>query len=228
MTRLILAAAGALLLVSQDAPSPTPSPPPPAELVGRVELKSANGEVAPAAGAVVWLPGTPQIAVARPSLTSREKRFVPHVLAIPRGATVVFPNVDRIYHNVFSVTPGHAFDLGLYRKGASRSLRFDKPGLVSVYCNIHPDMAAYLMVLDAAFGVSGEDGRYRIGGLPAGRRTVRLWNERGGEREEVVELAAGQRRTLDFQLDASKYRRIQHKNKYGKDYPPVTRDDDRY
>jgi hypothetical protein len=150
------------------------------------------------------------------------------VLAIPRGATVVFPNVDRIYHNVFSVTPGHAFDLGLYRKGASRSLRFDKPGLVSVYCNIHPDMAAYLMVLDAAFGVSGEDGRYRIGGLPAGRRTVRLWNERGGEREEVVELAAGQRRTLDFQLDASKYRRIQHKNKYGKDYPPVTRDDDRY
>jgi hypothetical protein len=90
-------------------------------------------------------------------------------------------------------------------------------------------MAAYLMVLDdAAFDVAGEDGRYRIGGLPAGRHTVRLWNERGGEREQAVELSAGARRTLDFQLDASKYRRIQHKNKYGKDYPPVARDDDRY
>lgn len=197
--------------------------------MGRVELKGANGEVGPAAGSVVWLPGTPGSAPSRPTLTSRDKRFVPHVVAVASGATVVFPNVDRIYHNVFSVTPGHAFDLGLYRKGAARSLRFEKPGLVSVYCNIHPDMAAYMMVLqDAAFAVTDDDGRYRIGALPPGRRPVRLWNERGGEREQTVDLAAGARRTLDFVLDASKYRRIQHKNKYGKDYPPVTRDVDRY
>jgi plastocyanin len=229
MLRAALAAAVGLLLTAQTVPGPTPSPPPPAELVGRVELKNAKGELAPAPGSIVWLPGTPASGSARPTLTSRDKRFEPHVLAVTRGTTVSFPNVDRIYHNVFSLTPGHAFDLGLYRKGASRTFRFEKPGLVSVYCNIHPDMAAYLMVLeDAAFGMTGEDGRYRIGGLPAGRWTVRLWNERGGEREERVALAPGARQTLDLVLDASKYRRIQHKNKYGKDYPPVTRDDDRY
>lgn len=233
MHRVVLA--GILLLVAQAPPAPSPSPtpeptpPPPAELTGRITIKGADDRVAPTAGTVVWVVGVAPSGGARPTMTSQEKRFVPHVLAVSRGSAVTFPNVDRIFHNVFSLSSGNAFDLGLYRKGASRSARLDKPGIVSVYCNIHPDMAGFIMVLDeAAFGVTGEDGRYRIGSLPAGRRTVRLWNERGGEREFTVELVAGARRNLDVELDGSRYRRVQHKNKFGKNYPPVTRDDDRY
>lgn len=227
--------AGVLFLVAQappasgPSPTPQPTPPPPAELAGRILLKGTDGRVVPALGTVVWVVGVAPHDGARPTMTSREKRFVPHVLAVSRGYAVRFPNVDRIFHNVFSLSSGNAFDLGLYRKGASRTARFEKPGLVSVYCNIHPDMAGFIMVLDeAAFAVTGEDGRYRIGSLPAGRRTVRLWNERGGEREFTVELAAGGRRALDAELDGTRYRRVQHKNKFGRSYPPVTRDDDRY
>jgi plastocyanin len=244
MSRVVLAGAvAALLLGLQELPGPSPSPdeeatpgpgprptpPPPAELTGLVEVKGADGALRPGAGTVVWVPGAPATAAARPTMTSKDKRFEPHVLAVSRGTSVVFPNVDKIFHNVFSLSQGNAFDLGLYRKGASRATRFDTPGLVSVYCNIHPDMAGFVMVLDgAAFAVAGEDGRYRIAGIPAGRRSVRVWHERGGEREVAADFVAGGRRTLDFQLDATRYRRIQHKNKYGKDYPPVTRDDDRY
>jgi hypothetical protein len=242
MSRAVLASAvAALMLGLQEVPVPTSpsaeprsspgssSTPPPAELAGLIQIKGADGVVRPAETTVVWIPGVRPKDPPRPTMTSREKRFEPHVLAVSRGSSVLFPNVDRIYHNVFSLSAGNAFDLGLYRKGASRSARFDTPGLVSVYCNIHPDMAGYIMVLeDAAFAVAGEDGRYVIGSIPPGRRNVRLWNERGGEREIPVEFVPGGRRTLDVELDATRYRRIQHKNKYGRDYPPVTRDDDRY
>lgn len=214
-----------------SVPAPeAPSPPPPAELVGRIELKDPEGRVGPAENTVVWVPDLPGLPITRPlTMTSREKRFEPHVLAVPRGTTVTFPNVDRIYHNVFSRTPGSEFDLGLYRKGASRTTRFVQPGLVRVYCNIHPDMAGLVMVVDStAFAVTGVDGAYRIQGLPPGRRRVRVWDERGGEQQLTVDLVAGGRSRADATLDGSQYRRRPHKNKFGKDYPPVTRDADRY
>jgi hypothetical protein len=162
-------------------------------------------------------------------MSSSQKRFTPHVIAVARGATVTFPNVDKVFHNVFSRTAGSEFDLGLYRNGASRSVRFAKPGLVRVYCNIHPDMAGYVRVLeDAAFTTTDETGSFRLARLPPGRRTVLVWHERGGEKQFPVELEAGRRRTLNLVLDGSGYRRFQHKNKFGREYPPVTRDVDRY
>ena len=162
-------------------------------------------------------------------MSSSQKRFTPHVIAVAQGALVTFPNVDKVFHNVFSRTAGSEFDLGLYRNGASRSVRFHKPGLVRVYCNIHPDMAGYVRVLDdAAFTTADETGAFRLAGLPPGRRTVQVWSERGGEKQFPVELQAGRRQTLNMVLDGSGYRRFQHKNKFGREYPPVTKDVDRY
>jgi hypothetical protein len=222
----------ALAAVTPQAPHPsaTPAPAPPAELVGKVELVGADGGKTPAAGSVVWVPGLPRARPGpTPTMSSSQKRFTPHVIAVGQGATVTFPNVDKVFHNVFSRTAGSEFDLGLYRNGASRSVRFNKPGLVRVYCNIHPDMAGYVRVLDdAAFTTTDETGTFRLAGLPPGHRTVQVWNERGGEKQFPVDLESGRRRTLNMVLDGSGYRRVPHKNKFGRDYPPVTRDVDRY
>jgi hypothetical protein len=160
---------------------------------------------------------------------SQDKRFQPHVLGVEAGTRVTFPNVDKVYHNVFSVSAGNPFDLGLYRRGAARSVVLRSPGLVRIYCNIHPDMAAYVMVLDGvAFAVAGLDGSFRVPGIPPGRHAVRIWNERGGERETALDFTPGRTREFSLTLDASNYRQLPHKNKHGDNYPPVTRDDDRY
>jgi plastocyanin len=201
-----------------------------ADVSGRVELRGKDGVSQPAVGAVVWVPGVAWSPPAgAPTLASKEKRFDPHVVVVPRRSTVVFPNLDKIFHNVFSRTPGNEFDLGLYRAGKSREFQFTAPGLVRIYCNIHSEMAAYVMVLDgAAFAVADEQGRFRIGGLPEGRREVRVWHEKAGETSATVEVGAGRTANLDLVLDASAYRDEPHKNKYGEDYPPATHDADRY
>jgi plastocyanin len=202
-----------------------------AEVAGRVELRGGAKAPEPAAGAVIWVPGVSPAAppAGAPTLASKDKRFNPHVVVVPRRSTVVFPNLDKIFHNVFSRTPGNEFDLGLYRGGKSREFQFAAPGLVRIYCNIHSEMAAYVLVLDgAAFAVADADGRYRIAGVPEGRREVRVWHERAGETSATVDVTAGRMATLDLALDASAYREQPHKNKYGEDYPPATPDADRY
>jgi plastocyanin len=210
--------------------TPVPTPPPPAELSGRIDLREKDGRVVAGAGAVVWVEGArPAATGPAPTITSRDKRFTPHVVAVDKGTTITFPNVDRIFHNVFSRTPGSEFDLGLYRRGARRTFRMSRPGLVRVYCNIHPEMAAFVMVLDgAAFAVAGDDGSFQVRGIPPGRRVVRVWSERGGEKEAAMVFRAGGHHRFDAQLDTSGYRPLRHKNKHGQDYPPVTRDVDRY
>ena len=204
----------------------------PGELSGRITLVGPASGVTPAVDAVVWLPGVRAVGARPPSragITQHEKRFDPHVLAVAKGTIVAFPNLDRIYHNVFSLTPGSEFDLGLYRGGSSREVKLETPGLVRVYCNIHSQMAAYVMVIDGtAFAVTDAAGRYRIPGVPAGRHVVRVWHERGGGKEAPLEVAAGEPATFDAKLDASGYREQPHKNKQGRDYPPAGSDVDRY
>jgi plastocyanin len=200
-----------------------------AELGGRVDLRAKDGSLAPAAGAVLWIPDVPAAAppAGAPRLASKDKRFDPHVVAVPRRSSVIFPNLDKIFHNVFSRSPGNEFDLGLYRGGKSRTFEFAAPGLVRIYCNIHSEMAAYVMVLDgAAFAITDESGRYRIAGLPEGRREVRVWHERAGESSASVVITGAT--VHDIVVDASAYREQPHKNKYGEDYPPATLDADRY
>jgi len=201
-----------------------------AEVAGRVELRGKDGTLTPAAGAVLWIPGVaaPAPSAAAPVMASKDKRFEPHVVAVPRRSTVVFPNLDKIFHNVFSRSGGNEFDLGLYRGGKSKDYQFASPGLVRIYCNIHSEMAAYVMVLDgAAYAVADEAGRFRIAGLPDGRRDVHVWHERAGESTAPVDLS-GRPAALELVLDASGYREQPHKNKYGEDYPPATHDADRY
>lgn len=180
---------------------------------------------------MVWIPGLTVSAPAATanSVTSKDKRFDPRILAVPKGTTVKFPNVDSIYHNAFSLSPGNAFDMGLYRKGASRDVVLKNPGIVRVYCNIHPDMAASVVVVDGnAFAVVQADGSYRIDGIPPGRHEVHIWSDVAGE--QVVTLAFEADRTTAWspELDATKYQRVAHTNKHGKAYPKASNDADRY
>jgi hypothetical protein len=106
--------------------------------------------------------------------------FVPHVLVVRVGTAVEFPNNDKVFHNVFSFRDGKKFDLGMYPKGMSKRLVFDKPGLARLFCNIHPNMAAYVMAVDTPyFAVSDEQGSFTIAGVPAGTYTYHAWRPGG-------------------------------------------------
>jgi hypothetical protein len=116
---------------------------------------------------------------------------VPHVLAVTVGTTVDFPNSDRVYHNVFSLSSTKRFDLGRYAAGRSRSVRFDRPGIVRVFCEIHSHMSAFILVFNHRyFAVTGADGRYQIARVPPGRYTLVAWNE--GSIRESRPVAIGE------------------------------------
>ncbi|MEO5989302.1 MAG: carboxypeptidase regulatory-like domain-containing protein [Candidatus Eisenbacteria bacterium] len=122
-------------------------------------------------------------------LAQRDQSFVPRVMSVAVGTEVDFPNQDPIYHNVFSVSPPARFDLGKYPRGQSRCVRMAKPGLVKVFCDIHADMAAFVMVLpNRAFSRPSEDGAFRLPELPAGHYTMKWWHPdfTGGKREITV------------------------------------------
>ncbi len=133
----------------------------------------------PAKDTVVWLDAP--LSAARPDtrravLDQRNLSFTPHVLAVRVGTTVDFPNNDRVFHNVFSFRDGKRFDLGMYPVGALLRVTFDQPGLSRIFCNIHPNMAAYVMTIDSPyFAVADEAGAFTIAALPAGRYTYHAW-----------------------------------------------------
>ncbi len=105
--------------------------------------------------------------------------FIPHVLVIQAGTTVEFPNNDPISHNVFSISEAKRFNLGLYRRGEGRQMKFDKPGVVELLCNVHLEMSAYIIVVkNPYFARTGPDGAFRIPDVPAGRYRVRVWHEK--------------------------------------------------
>ena len=111
-------------------------------------------------------------------MDQRNETFVPHVLAVTVGTTVDFPNNDRTYHNVFSLSREKRFDLGRYAAGASKAVRFDRPGVVRVFCDIHSHMNAFVLVFTHRyFAVTDDEGRYRIDGVPSGAYSVVAWYE---------------------------------------------------
>jgi hypothetical protein len=125
------------------------------------------------------------------------------VLAVAVGTTVDFPNSDPMLHNVSSASPAKKFDLGMYDRGETRSVTFDKPGVVRIGCNVHPKMEAFVVVHANPFtAVTDAQGAYTVQGVPAGSWQVRVWHERLGERQVPVVVRDGQVQPLDVTLDA--------------------------
>jgi len=140
------------------------------------------------------------------SMAQRGERFVPHILPVLRGAVVQFPNEDNVYHNVFSLSSaaapnGKGFDLGRYPKGSSKAWTFDVPGTVQVFCHIHSDMSAFVLVLpNPYFASPADDHHYAIEDVPEGDYNILGWHERSKLVVKRVHVAAGQTTTVDFNI----------------------------
>lgn len=191
-------------------------------IAGRIVILEKDNKPTPDLGdAVLYVegagPAAPPVTV---DITISDKVYAPHVVVVPAGSTVRFPNHDPFNHNVFSTSEGNAFDLGLYGRGESRSHTFAAPGLARVYCNIHPRMVAYVMVMANRFYTQpGADGSFAIDGVPPGRKRLRVWHERIPTEVVKEVLAAGAGPELQIALNARGYRWQPHRNKYGRNYP---------
>jgi plastocyanin len=154
---------------------------------------TARAGIHPQANAVVWLeaPNAPPARPDRtPVLDQRNLVFAPHVLAVRIGTKVELPNHDRVFHNVFSYHDGKRFDLGLYPVGASKQVAFDKPGLSRIFCNIHPNMAAYVLVVDSPyFAVTDATGAFTIGSVPPGVYAYHAWRAGGPDIDGTATLS---------------------------------------
>src|SRR3954451_11136783 len=181
-------------------------------------------------GVAVWL-STPEKTGARAPkkralMEQKDKKFIPHVLVIETGTTVDFPNLDPIFHNAFSNFNGQIFDLVLYPPGSSQSVRFRRPGIVRVFCNIHPSMSAVIAVVDSSyFTTTEEDGSFSIPDVPAGAYRVHFFHERATPENlerltTSVSVSAGISKLQPVSISETGYLPIAHKNKYGRDYPP--------
>jgi plastocyanin len=194
-----------------------------AEVTGRVTMLEREDQPGEDVGqAVVWLSGPP--AEARPPIKSEigtsKKEFSPHVLVVPVGSTVSFPNYDPFNHNVFSLSEESPFDLGLYGRGEVRSVRFDRPGLVRVYCNVHAQMSALVLVRDTPWYTQpGSDGTFTLAPVPPGSYTLHAWHERTPEITRSLEVQAGGAEPLAVELDARGFQFKPHLNKHGQPYP---------
>lgn len=183
---------------------------------------------------VVWLRALdPSVKAAeppptnRPKLTQHNKSFEPHLLVVQVGSVVDFPNRDPFFHNVFSMFEGKRFDLGLYEAGATHSVRFDRVGISFLFCNIHPEMSAVVVVVDTPyFGISDRSGRVSIPNVPNGRYEVHYWAERGLSEAlrhlvKVVTISTSNRTLDSVQIAENPKFTLAHKNKYGQDYVPA-------
>jgi plastocyanin len=171
-------------------------------------------------GVIVALEGLPRGEGPRPTTTLRQqgKRFTPPLAVVVRGDTVTFPNEDSIFHNVFSLSAAARFDLGLYRSGATKEVVFEKVGVVDVYCNIHPEMAAKIVVVDSPqFVVTRADGRFRLDRLPPGRWTLAVTHPSGAVERRAVEVTSGGTAAVTVELRERPTRR-RHLRKDGSAY----------
>lgn len=194
-----------------------------ATLNGKVMFLNKRGQQPVVSETLVWLEPVGKSwkkPAAAFTMVTRSKTFLPHIIAVPAGSTVAFPNEDPIAHNLFSLTPGNTFDLGLYRRGAGKAHKFQIPGAVSVYCNVHPNMSAIVHVMSTPFyGFTDAQGNYSFE-VPVGKYRVTAWNEQGGSASSDLEVktAGGVTAAALLTIDGRSFRMSQHKNKFGQTY----------
>jgi plastocyanin len=142
--------------------------------------------------AVVTLEGEKKAApMAKAVVDQRDKTFLPHVSVVTRGTTVQFPNNDTVFHNVFAYFNAKKFDLGMYPRGATKRVTFDKPGLVALLCNVHSEMSAYIVVVDTPYyAVTDRQGHFRIQNVAPGTYSLRVWHESGASLTQPLTVKA--------------------------------------
>jgi plastocyanin len=196
------------------------------------ERKSHNS--ATVENVVVWLTPLKPVTTMSPSpprqpvyrLVQKDKMFSPHLLVVPTGTSVQFPNEDPFFHNVFSLFNGKRFDLGLYESGTTRSVRFDREGVSYIFCNIHPEMGAVILALSTPYyGISTKDGIVSIHNVPAGSYRLNVWGENGQPAdqaavEQIVQVSSEPVRLGNIALQTTADALARHKNKFGEDYTP--------
>ena len=207
---------------------------------GRVEIIDAQGNTRPGKfpATVVWLtptgatgevtPALPPTPSASLRLVQKNKSFEPHILVVPAGSVVEFPNRDPFFHNVFSLFEGKKFDLGLYEAGTSQTVRFDRLGISYIFCNIHPEMSAVVITIATQlYAVSSNDGQLTLAGVPYGRYTLHVWSE-GMAPENTQpptrEITIGENALSlgVIRVPPVNGQSMVHKNMYGRDYEEPT------
>jgi len=159
-------------------------------------------------------------------MVQHNKTFDPHLLVVPVGSVVSFPNLDPWFHSVFSLYRGKRFDLGLYEPGSHKNIVFDRPGASYVFCNIHPQMAAVILTVDSDyFGISDKNGRISIADVPTGPYQLHVWYEDATEKslealERTILLRNAGHSLPSVSIAVTKQDLLHHKNKYGRDYDP--------
>jgi plastocyanin len=189
-------------------------------LTGTITVTDSDGKAASSAGALVYIVGfsedpPKQAAV----IEQRNRRFVPELVAITAGQEITFPNRDAFLHNVFSSSTTRPFDLGSYKQGESKKKGFPKPGAIDVYCNIHPEMAATILVVpNRRWARVDAAGHYEISGVPKGQWTafayVRLAAKPVNAPISIDDASA----TTTLDLTIVKGAAVSHRNKFGEAY----------
>jgi len=175
---------------------------------------------------VIWLtgPSAPEPVPDTVQMATENKQLIPHLLVIPRGAAVSFPNHDPFNHNLFSLTPQAAFDLGLYGRGGVKTMRFDRAGVIRIFCNVHAQMRGLIVVQETAlYTQPGADGSFRLGQVPPGDYLVHAWHERSSEIAESLRVTTAGAPPRTLTLDARGYRFVQHRDKDGRSYSDRSR-----
>jgi plastocyanin len=197
--------------------------------------KATANRVLDASNVAVWLTPTDRADANRsrprspgkpPQLLQRHKTFEPHVLIVPVGTTVEFPNKDPFFHNIFSLYDGKRFDLGLYEAGTTRSVLFGRSGVSFLFCNIHAEMSAVILSVETPyFGLSDRSGNVIISDIPDGRYQMNVWYERSlpqyrKELTRLVTISDSTRHLEPIRFPENPNFSLTHKNKYGLDYVP--------
>jgi hypothetical protein len=211
------------------------------EVTAHVQMQASHSVAAAhhknspsSADVVVWLiplqPDPHPASTGHPGpfrLVQKGKMFTPHLLVVPTGSSVDFPNQDPFFHNVFSLFNGKRFDLGLYESGTSRAVRFDREGVSYIFCNIHPEMGAVVLALTTPYyGVSTAAGAVAIHGVPPGSYRLHVWSEAAKsanpvDAERTVQVGTTPVTLGEIPLEAAADPMANHKNKFGDDYPPT-------